>query len=53
VSVIRKLLAKFKRREIDPDELAASREANFDRETIKTGAFDAPPMMQGTKWPRE
>lgn len=53
MKLLDKLVAMFRRRELDPDELEASREANFDRETIKTGAFDAPQMMQGMKWPRE
>jgi hypothetical protein len=53
MGLIRKLVSWFRGRPVDPDELRAQQEANFDRETIRTGAFDAPPMMQGQKWPRE
>ena len=53
VRLIQKLKSWLEPEPPDPDELRAAQEANFDRETIKTGAFDAPPMLQGQKWPRE
>lgn len=40
-------------RETDPEAIEAAAKVKFDHETIKTGAFDAPPMMQGQKWPRD
>jgi hypothetical protein len=42
-----------RRGEIDPEAMDAAARARYDQETIKTGAFDAPPMLQGQKWPTE
>lgn len=53
MGMLKRAWAWLTRRDVDPESLAAAERARFDEETLKTGAFDAPPMLQGQKWPLE
>jgi hypothetical protein len=52
MGLIRRFYRWFRMRDEDPEQLAAARDARYQHETIKTGAYDAPGMVQGQKPPR-
>ncbi len=50
MKLFRRIRAWLRGKPVDPAALQAAQEAEYDRETLKTGALEAPPMMQGEKW---